>query len=70
MKSQNLYVKSAKVQKCKTCGNYKVIRLKKKMKNNCRKVCSIQEKSVPLQQSCKKDIKQQNLRHNYGESFS
>ena len=46
MKSQNLYVKSAKVQKCKTCGNYKVI----KLKNNCRKVCLIQEKSVPLHQ--------------------
>ena len=28
MKSKNLYVKSAKVQKCKTCGNYKVIKLK------------------------------------------
>ena len=49
MKSQNLYVKSAKVQKCKTCGNYKVI----KLKNNCRKVCLIQEKSVPLHQDAR-----------------
>ena len=66
MKSKILYVKSAKVQKCHTCGNYKGIRLK----NNCRKVCSIQEKSVPLQRSCKIDIRQQNLRHSQRENFS
>ena len=66
MKSQNLYVKSAKVQKCKTCGNYKVI----KLKNNCRKVCLIREKSVPLHHRCKTDISIRKMRHSQREKFS
>ena len=45
---QNLYVKSAKVQKCKT----KLFRIF--LKNNRLKTCTIQEKFVPLQHSCKK----------------
>ena len=40
------------------------------LKNNCWKACSFQEKSVPLQQSCKNDIRQQNLRVSLSENFS
>jgi hypothetical protein len=78
MESPNLYVKSAKAQKCKsavfrqsqTCEirRLKIIRLKN-MQNNCWKVCSFHEKSVPLQHSCKIDIRQQNLRHSQREKF-
>ena len=39
-------------------------------KNNCEKTCTIQELFVPLQQSCKNDIEQRKLRHNYRTNFS
>ena len=61
---QNLYVKSAKVQNCKT----KLFRIF--LKNNRLKTCTIQEKFVPLQHSCKIDIRQRNLRHSQRVNFS
>jgi len=39
-------------------------------KNNCEKTCTIQGLFVPLQQSCKNDIEQRKLRHNYRTNFS
>ena len=39
-------------------------------KNNCEKTCVIRKLFVPLQQSCKNDIEQQKLRHNYRTNFS
>ena len=65
MESPNLNVKSAKAQKCKSAvfrqsQTCEIRRLKeykiKKNANNCCKVCSFQEKSVPLQHSCKINI--------------
>ena len=63
MKFQNLYVKSAKVQKCKSAKHCVF------SKNNCIITCTIQEKSVPLQR-CKNDIRQRNLRLSQRENFS
>ena len=39
------------------------------LKNNGLKICTIQENFVPLQHSCKTDIRQRNLRHSQRENF-
>ena len=54
-------------------GKWETSPLKKialETKNNCEKTCTIQELFVPLQQSCKNDIEQQKLQHNYRTNFS
>ena len=48
MKSKNLYVKSAKVQKCKTCGDKTYKNINKKHGKNGHGSCSIRKKCVPL----------------------
>ena len=57
----NADVKSEKVKKWKNCHFLK--------KNNCRFSCVIQEKFVPLQLSCKNDIRQRILRHSQRANF-
>ena len=51
-------------------GNLTPKKIALETKNNCEKTCTIQELFVPLQQSCKNEIEQQKLRHNYRTNFS
>ena len=66
MKSQKPLCQVCKSAKVQNLRNYKVI----KLKNNCRKVCLIQEKSVPLHHRCKTDISIRKMRHSQREKFS
>ena len=66
---RNLEIQMSKVGKWES-GKPRREKVAMKAKNNCEKTCTIQKLFVPLQHSCKNDIEQRKLRHNYRTNFS